>query len=136
MLRRTLVLAAAVALAAGLVSAPPGAVAHGPKGTKIKGANGGEIVDVEGGHLELVVRLDELVVYVTDLKDAPLATAGLTARAIVQDGSKQAVLQLAPREPNLLVAALAAPLAKEAKVAISATLAKDGKPVQARFVVK
>ena len=128
--RRTLLAGAA------LLALAPGALAHGPKGSKVAGANGGEIVDVEGGHLELVVKPTELLLYVTDLKDAPLATAGLTARAVIQDGAKQAAVPFAPREPNLMVAPLAAPLGKNAKVAISATLAKGAKPVQARFVVK
>lgn len=114
----------------------PLAAAHGPKGSKVAGANGGEIVDVDGGHIELVVKPAELLLYITDLKDAPLATAGLTARAVVQDGAKQAVLPFSPREPNLMVAPLAAPLGKDAKVVVSATLSKGGKPVQARFVVK
>lgn len=119
-----------------LLALAPLAAAHGPKGGKVAGANGGEIVDVEGGHLELVVKPTELVLYITDLKDAPLATAGLTARAIVQNGAKQTVLPLSPREPNLMAGALAAPLGKGAKIAVSATLTKGGKPVQARFVVK
>ncbi len=122
--------------AAALIALAPLALAHGPSGPKIAGANGGDIVDVEGGHIELVIRPTELVLYITDLKDAPLGTAGLAARAIIQDGTKQAVVPLSPREPNLLVAPLAAPLAKDAKIAVSTTLAKDGKPVQARFVVK
>jgi hypothetical protein len=125
----------AFACAVMLVLAPC-AHAHGPSGAKVVGANGGDIVDVEGGHVELVVSATEIVIYVTDLKDAALPTAGFTARAIVQDGAKQAVLPLVPREPNLLAAPLSAPLSKDAKIAVSTTLAKDGKPVQARFVVK
>jgi hypothetical protein len=123
-------------IAFALIAVSPLAFAHGPKGTKVTGANGGDIVDVDGGHIELVVKSTELLLYITDFKDAPLSTVGLTARAIVQDGSSQAVLPLSAREPNLLVAPLAAPLAKDAKIAISTTLAKDGKPAQARFVVK
>lgn len=123
-------------VAAIMLAAAPLAFAHGPGGAKVAGANGGDIVDVEGGHIELVIGATELVLYITDLKDAPLATGGLTARAIIQDGAKQAVLPLSPREPNLLVAPIVAPLSKDAKIAVSTTLAKDGKPVQARFVVK
>ncbi len=123
-------------IAVALVVLAPLAFAHGPKGSKVTGANGGDIVDVDGGHIELVVKPTELLLYITDLKDAPLPTAGVTARAIIQDGSSQAVVPLSAREPNLLVAPLAAPLAKDAKIAISTTLARDGKPVQARFVVK
>lgn len=112
------------------------AFAHGPGGAKASGTNGGDIVDVDGGHIELVIGATEMILYITDLKDGPLATAGLTARAIIQDGTNQAILPLLPRAPNLLVAQIAVPLAKDAKIAVSTTLAKDGKPVQARFVVK
>lgn len=122
--------------AAVLIACATPTLAHGPSGAKIAGANGGEIVDVEGGHIELVIGATELVVYVTDLKDAPLSTAGFTARAIIQNGAKQSVVQLAPRAPNQLVAALAAPLTKGAKIAVSTTLDTSGKPVQARFVAK
>lgn len=128
---RTLVTTAALAIA--LAGA---AYAHGPKGAKPVGANGGEIVDVESGHLELVTAPDELRIYITDLKDAPLGTEGLAGRAVVLDGTKQLTLPLVPKTPNILAAPLAAPLSKDAKVAVSATLSKDGKPVQARFVVK
>ena len=128
--RRVLLVALCVAIASF------GAQAHGPKGTKPAGANGGEIADVEGGHLEFVVTPAELRIYVTDMRDVALASAGMTGRAIVQDGEKQAVLPLVAKAPNLLVAPLAAPLSKDAKVAVSATLAKEAKPVQARFVVK
>jgi hypothetical protein len=122
--------------AAALIALSPLALAHGPKGSKVTGANGGDIIDVDGGHLELVIGPAELLLYVTDLKDAPLATASLSARAIIQDGAKQAVLPLSPREPNLFVAPLAAPLAKDAKIAVSTTLVSNGKAVQARFVAK
>lgn len=109
--------------------------AHGP-GAKLKGAHGGEIADVDGGHLEFVPTPGELRIYVTDLKDAVLASAGMTGRAIVQSGDRQMVLPLTPKEPNLLVAPLPSALSKGARVAVSATLAKNAKPVQARFVVK
>lgn len=130
-MRRTLITASALFLLAGSL-----AIAHGPKGTKPAGANGGEIVDVDGGHLEMVAQPGELRVYVTDLNNAPAPSAGLTARAIIQNGDQQIVVPLIAKEPNLLIAPLAAPLGKDAKVAISTTLSKDGKPVQARFVVK
>jgi hypothetical protein len=130
MIRRTLIVAGiAIALAAP-------AIAHGPAGSKPAGANGGDIVDVDGGHIELVIAANELVLYVTDLTDAPMATAGLAARVIIQDGTKQTAIALLPRQPNLLVAPLTAPLGSGSKIVVSTTLAKDGKPVQARFVSK
>lgn len=126
----------AVILATALTLIAPAALAHGPKGSKPAGANGGEIADVEGGHLEFAPTPTELRIYVTDMKDVALSSVGMTGRAIVQDGDRQFVLPLAPSAPNVLAAPLAAPLSKDAKIAISATLAKDAKPVQARFVVK
>ncbi len=119
-----------------MLAVVPWALAHGPGGAKVSGAHGGDIVDVEGGHIELVIGATELVLYITDRKDAPLATVGFTARAIIQDGGRQAVLPLVPRAPNLLVTPLAAPLSKDAKVAVSTPLVNGGKPVQARFVVR
>lgn len=130
MKRRTLVLTIPAVLIASA------AAAHGPKGTKPAGANGGEIADVEGGHLEFVATPTELRIYVTDMKDAALPSSGMSGRAIVQDGERQIVLPLTPSAPNALVAPLAAPLSKDAKIAVSATLTKEAKPVQARFVVK
>jgi hypothetical protein len=66
--------------------------------------------------------------------DKPIASAGTkNARAIVQDGGKTATVPLQPAEPNRLVGALAAPLGRDARVVVSATMA-DGHAVQARFV--
>jgi hypothetical protein len=130
MRRHSLILAACAALIAST------ALAHGPKGTKPAGANGGEIADIEGGHLEFAPTPTELRIFVTDMKDMALASTAMTGRAIVQDGDKQIVLPLVAKAPNLLVAPLSAPLSKAAKIAVSATLAENAKPVQARFVVK
>ena len=130
-MRKTIVSAAAALLISATLS-----FAHGPKGEKPAGINGGQIVDVDGGHLELVASPTVLKVYVTDLQDKPLATTGLSGRAFIQDGAKQAVLPLVPAELNVLQALLATPLSVDAKVAVSAALTKDGKPVQARFLIK
>jgi hypothetical protein len=112
------------------------AAAHDPKGARSASPHGGQVVDVEGGHLEFLATPGEIVVYVTGPNDETLASAGMTGRAIVQDGGKLQELPLVAKPPNMLAAALVAPLPKGAKVAISATLANAGKPVQARFVVK
>jgi hypothetical protein len=124
------------AFAVAMVCAASLVQAHGPKGSKLAGVNGGEIADVDGGHLELVIGAADMKVYVTDLQDKPLASAGMAGRVIILDGTKQSVVPLVALEPNILTAPLPAPLSKDAKVAVSATLTKDGKPVQARFVVK
>jgi hypothetical protein len=99
-----------------------------------KGPNGGPVVDSAGHHVELVANGTELVLFLTGEADKPIASAGTkNARAIVQDGGKTATVPLQPAEPNRLVGALAAPLGRDARVVVSATMA-DGHAVQARFV--
>jgi hypothetical protein len=99
-----------------------------------KGPNGGPVVDSAGHHVEMVAKGSELVLFLTEADDKPLASAGTkNARAIVQDGGKTATVQLQPAEPNKLVGALAQPLGSGARVVVSATMA-DGHAVQARFV--
>jgi hypothetical protein len=100
-----------------------------------KGPNGGPVVDAAGHHIEMVARGTELVLFVTAEADAAHPSAGAkNARAIVQDGGKTATVQLQAADPNRLIGALPAPLAKGARVVVTATLA-DGHAVQARFVL-
>ena len=98
------------------------------------GPNGGPVVDSAGHHVELVAKGTELVLYLADESDKPLASSGTkNARAIVQDGGRTATVPLQPAEPNRLVGTLAQPLGPGARVVVSATMA-DGHAVQARFV--
>ncbi len=99
-----------------------------------KGPNGGPVVDSAGHHIEMVAKGTELVLYLTEESDKPLASAGTkNARAIVQDGGKTVTVPLQPAEPNKLVGTLAQALGPGARVVVSATMA-DGHAVQARFV--
>lgn len=116
-----------IALAAAGLAA--GAAAH----DLAKGPNGGPLVDVAGRHVEMVAKGTELVLYLTDAADKPLASAGTkAARAIVQDAGKTTTVALSPVEPNKLVGMLAQPLGAGARIVLSATLA-DGQTLQARF---
>lgn len=99
-----------------------------------KGPNGGPVVDSSGHHVEMVAKGSELVLFLTEADDKPLASANSkNARAIVQDGGQTATIPLRPAEPNKLVGTLAQPLGAGARVVVSATMA-DGHTVQARFV--
>jgi hypothetical protein len=119
-----------LAFALALTASPMIASAH----DLTKGPNGGPVVDSAGHHIEMVAKGTELVLYLTEENDKPLASAGTKgARAIVQDGGKTATVPLQPAEPNRLVGTLAQPLGPGARVVISATMA-DGHAVQARFV--
>ena len=116
-----------LALAAAFASA---ASAH----DTAKGPNGGPVVDSAGHHVEMVAKGTELVLFLTEEADKPLASAGTkNARAIVQDGGKTATVPLQPAEPNRLVGTLSQPLGSGARVVVSATM-PDGHTVQARFV--
>ncbi|WP_262271688.1 hypothetical protein [Microvirga yunnanensis] len=117
-------------LALAIAAAPFTTAAH----EMAKGPNGGPVVDSAGHHVEMVAKGSELVLFLTEADDKPLASAGAkNARAIVQDGGKTATVPLQPAEPNRLVGALAQPLGSGARVVVSATMA-DGHAVQARFV--
>ena len=117
-------------LALALLGWPLAASAH----ELAKGPNGGPVVDSAGHHVELVAKGTELVLYLADESDKPLASSGTkNARAIVQDGGRTATVPLQPAEPNRLVGTLAQPLGPGARVVVSATMA-DGHAVQARFV--
>jgi cytoskeletal protein RodZ len=99
-----------------------------------KGPNGGPVVARAVHHVELTTKGTELVLFLTDEADKPLASAGTrNARAIVQDSGKIATVALQPAEPNRLVGTLSQPLSKGARVVVSATMA-DGHAVQVRFV--
>jgi hypothetical protein len=117
-------------LALALAAWPVMALAH----EVAKGPNGGPVVDSAGHHVEMVAEGTELVLFLTEADDKPLASAGTkNARAIVQDGGKTATVSLKPAAPNKLVGALTQPLSPNARVVVSATMA-DGHTVQARFV--
>jgi hypothetical protein len=117
-------------LALAIAASPLAVAAH----EMVKGPNGGPVVDSSGHHVEMVAKGSELVLFLTEADDKPLASAGTkNARAIVQDSGKTATVPLQPAEPNRLVGALPQSLGSGARVVVSATMA-DGHTVQARFV--
>lgn len=118
-------------LAVALAAAPGLGLAH----EVVKGPNGGQVIDDKGHHVEFTVKGNEVVLYLTDDKDKPIASKGATGRVVIQDGSKQLTVAVAATEPNLLSAKLEAPLGAGAKVVVSAKLG-DGHNLQARFVAK
>ena len=104
------------------------ATAQGPK----KGANGGDVVVVEGHPIEFVSKGQEIIFYILeDDGQTPTQTKGTTGRAVVQDGGKTTAVNLSPKEPNLLVGQLAMPLGSKARVVFSAKVADH--TLQARF---
>ena len=114
-----------------LVASTASAFAH----DMAKGPNGGQVVEDAGHHVEFTTKDTQVVLFLTEASDAPLATKGATGRVIVQDGAAQAMADLTAAEPNQLTAKLAAPVKPGSKLVVSIKLA-DGHDVKARFVAK
>jgi hypothetical protein len=99
-----------------------------------KGPNGGQLVDIPGHHVELVISGTSLVLFLSDEKERPVSSQGIqNARAIVQESGKTLTVPLASIAPNKLGGQLAQPLTAGARIVVSATMV-DGKTIQARFV--
>jgi hypothetical protein len=120
MILRTLMVAAATLILAANADA------------QTKGPNGGVVVRADDHPVEFVVREQEIVFYVGDHDGKPMATKGLKARAVVQDGGKTSTITLSPAAPNMFVGKLAAPLGAKARVVFSSVF--EGHNLQARFV--
>jgi hypothetical protein len=98
-----------------------------------KGANGGDVVVMEGHPIEFVSKGQQIIFYILDEDgQTPVSTAGLTGRAVVQDGGKTTAINLMPDEPNKFIGQLQAPLGLKARVVFAAKVA--GHNLQARFV--
>ena len=100
-----------------------------------KGANGGQVVDSKGHHIEFVTKDGAITFFLTDDKDKPISSKGASGRVLIQDAGAAAAVDLAPAEPNLLTAKTTATLTPGAKLVVSAKLS-DGHDIQGRFVTK
>lgn len=100
-----------------------------------KGPHGGPLVDVSGHHVEFTSANTDVTIYLTENKDAPIASAGATGQAVVQQEGKASTIALTPAEPNLLKGKLEAPIKPGAKVVVTGKLS-DGHSILARFEMK
>jgi len=116
-----------------LMSALLAAIASGVAAEPAKkGANGGDVVVMENHPIEFVSKGQEITFYILDEDGhAPVMTAGLTGRAVIQDGGKTTAVNLSAAEPNRFVGQLQMPLGSKARVVFSAKVA--GHNLQARF---
>src|SRR5215212_6675379 len=97
-----------------------------------KGSNGGDVIVMENHPIEFVSKGQEVIFYIQDEDgQSPVSTAGLTGRAVIQDGGKTTIVNLSPAEPNKFVGQLQAPLGSKARVVFTAKVA--GHNLQARF---
>ena len=98
----------------------------------VKGPHGGQMVDVNTYHWELVAEGGELTLYVSDQAENPVATKSAKATASVLAGTKSLTLALEPAEPNIFRGKGDFVSAKGLKVIISVSGVGD-KPSQVRF---
>ena len=96
------------------------------------GPNGGQVKDAGKNHVELVVKDNALMLYVTGAKDAKVATKGATGSATVLSGKNTTSVKLEPAGENALAGAAKFETAPGMKVVVTLTLAGEN-PVQARF---
>jgi len=98
-----------------------------------KGANGGDVVVMEGHPIEFVSKDLEITFYILeDDAKSPTPTKGFSGRAVIQDAGKTFAVNLLPAEPNRFVGQLQMPLGSKARVVFSAKV--EGHNLQARFV--
>lgn len=115
-------------VALGLILVSATANAHG----SMEAINGGEVREAGTNHLELVVTEGELVLYVRDEQENPVAIKDALATATVLSGGKAETIELEPGEGNVLRAKANFIAGKGLKVVVSLTM-PGKKSVLARF---
>ena len=97
-----------------------------------KGPHGGQMLDVNAYHWELVAEGGELSLYVSDQAEKPVSTKSAKATANVLSSGKSLTVELATAEPNVLKGKGDFVAAKGLKVVVSISGIGE-KPAQIRF---
>ncbi|WP_188261326.1 hypothetical protein [Azospirillum tabaci] len=116
-------------LAAVLLAAPATAFADGPK----IGPNGGARTDAGPYHAELVLKGNDVVLYVTDGADKPLDVTGAKAEATILANKQTQKITLEPAGANALKGQANLSGAHDSVKVVTALTMPGQKPVQARF---
>ncbi len=116
-------------LAAALFTAPGTAFADGPK----IGPNGGQRADAGPYHVEVVLKDNDVVLYVTDGADKPVDVTGAKAEATVLANKQTQKVALEPAGANALKGQANLGGAHDSVKVVTALTMPGQKPVQARF---
>ena len=116
-------------LAAALLAAPVTAFADGPK----IGPNGGQRTDAGPYHAELVLKGNDVVLYVTDVLDKPVDVTGAKAEATILANKQTQKVALVPAGGNTLRGQANLGEARDSVKVVTALTMPEQKPVQARF---
>lgn len=110
-----------------------GAFAHGDEPHDTPTApHGGQVSTVQKYQYELVVKADEVSVYVTDHGGKKIDTRGATGTATLLSGKSKASVQLTPAGDNQMKGSGKFELAPDMKVVVSIALAGQA-ALQGRF---
>ena len=110
-----------------------GAFAHGDEHHDTPaGPHGGQISTVQQYQYELVLKADEVSVYVTDHAGKKIDTRGATGTATLLSGKSKASVQLTPAGDNQMKGSGKFELAPDMKVVVSIALAGQA-ALQGRF---
>lgn len=118
-------------IAATLFAAPVAAFADGPK----TGPNGGARTDAGPYHAELVLKGNEIVLYLTDEANRPVDVTGAKAEATILADKQTQRITLVPAGGNTLRGHANLGEAHESIKVVTALTMPERKPVQARFEI-
>jgi hypothetical protein len=124
--------ALAAALFATLFTVPVAAFADGPK----IGPNGGARTDAGPYHAELVLKGNDVVLYVTDGSDKPVDVTGAKAEATILANKQTQKVTLMPAGGNTLKGQANLDGAHDSVKVVTALTMPEQKPVQARFEMR
>ncbi|MBR0682905.1 hypothetical protein GXW74_20605 [Roseomonas eburnea] len=108
------------------------ALTHGARAHTTRGPNGGQLIDLAGGHGELVAEGNELRLFLSDNADRPRSVEGATGQAVVLAGGRQATVTLAPAGANVMRGQGDFTAATGMRVVVTVTLPGQ-RPAQGRF---
>jgi hypothetical protein len=120
-----------IILAAALLASPVTAFADGPK----IGPNGGARTDAGPYHAELVLKGNDVVLYVTDGSDKPVDVTGAKAEATILANKQTQKVALEPAGANTLRGQANLGESHDDVKVVTALTMPGQKPVQARFEV-
>lgn len=119
-----------LAFAFAILGVPVIAHAHGPAPAA---AHGGQVQEAAEHWVELVVRGDQVTVYVSEPDSKPLATKAWSGKATILVSGKTETVALSPGDGDSATGRLAAPASGRVTAVLQLTI--DGSPAQARFAI-
>jgi hypothetical protein len=97
-----------------------------------RGPNGGQRIDLAGGHAELVADGNELRLYLSDNAYRPRSAEGASGQAVVLAGGRQTTVALAPAGTDMLRGQGDFAAAPGMRVVVTLTMPGQ-RPAQGRF---